>query len=97
MYFNISDHIHYTISRYRSRICQMYDIVADIYRTISCTNARLARALLTYRSAESASDWCRSPYTPSVALSCLTFPGVDLSCSVLGAWGGGRQLHQWWA
>jgi len=44
------DHIDYTISRYRSRIHREYDIVAGIYRTISCTNARLARALLTYRS-----------------------------------------------
>ena len=47
-----SDHIDYTISRYRSRIRPAYDIVAAIYRTItiSCTNARLVRALLTYRS-----------------------------------------------
>jgi len=42
-----SDHIDYTISRYRSRIRRAYDIVAAIYRTISFTNARLARALLT--------------------------------------------------
>ena len=45
-----SDHIDYTRSRYRSRIRRAYNIVAAIYRTISCTNARLARALLTYRS-----------------------------------------------
>ena len=45
-----SDHIDYTISRYRSRIRRAYDIVAAIYRTISCMNARLVRALLTYRS-----------------------------------------------
>jgi len=45
-----SDHIDYTISRYRSQIYRAYDIVAAIYRTISCTNARLSRALLAYRS-----------------------------------------------
>jgi len=36
-----SDHIDYTISRYRSWIRRAYDIAAAIYRTISCTNARL--------------------------------------------------------
>ena len=45
----ISDHIDYTISRYQSRICQAYDVVAAIYRTISCTNACLACALLAYQ------------------------------------------------
>jgi len=45
-----SDHIDYTISQYRSRIHPVYDIVAAIYRMISCTNACLTRALLTYRS-----------------------------------------------
>jgi len=38
----ISDHINYMISRYRSRIHRAYDIVAAIYRTMSCMNARLA-------------------------------------------------------
>ena len=45
-----SDHIDYMISRYQSRIRRVYDIVAAIYRKISCMNACLARALLTYRS-----------------------------------------------
>ena len=33
-----SDHIDYTISRYRSWIHRVYDIVVAIYRMISCTN-----------------------------------------------------------
>ena len=45
----ISDHIDYTISRYRSRIRRAYDIVVAIYRMTSFTNTRLSRALLTYR------------------------------------------------
>jgi len=84
-----SDHIDCTLSRYRSRIRRAYDIVVAIYRTILCTNAHLARALLTYRSS-GICIWLtslavhNSPWLPS----CLTFPGVDLSCSALGAWGG---------
>jgi len=59
-----------------------------LYRTISCTNARLARALLTYRSG-GVCVWLMSlaVHTGRGSL-CLTFPAVDLSCSALGAWGG---------
>jgi len=64
-----SDHIDYMILRYRSRIHRAYDIVEAIHRTIWCTNARLSHALLLYCSGASASDWCRLPCTPSVALS----------------------------
>jgi len=93
-----SDHINYTITRYRSRIHRAYDIVAAIYRTISCTNARLSRALLAYRSG-GVCVWLMLLAVHTVRGSlCLTFPAVDLSCSALGAWGGdwGRHLHQWW-
>jgi len=82
----LSDHIDYTISRYRSWIRRAYDIVAAIYRTISCTNARLARALLTHRIG---GVWLMSLAVHTVHGSLwLTFPVVDLSCSALGAWGG---------
>jgi len=82
-----SDHIDYTISRYWSQIRRAYDIVAAIYRTISCTNARLARALLTYCS-DGVCVWLMSLAMHTVRGSlCLTFPAVDLSCSALGAWG----------
>ena len=66
-----SDHIDYTISRYRSQIHPAYDIVAAIYRTISCTNARLTRVLLTHCSGGVCVwlTWRRSPCTPSVAPS----------------------------
>jgi len=65
-----SDHLNYTISRYQSGIHRAYDIVAAIYRTISCTNARLSRMRCSHTAAAaSASDWCRSPCTPSVAPS----------------------------
>jgi len=74
--------------RYRSWIHQAYDIVAAIYRTISCTNARLVRALLTYRSS-GVCVWLMSLAVHTVRGSlCLTFPGVDLSSSALGAWVG---------
>jgi len=83
---DFSDHIDYTISRYRSQIRRAHDIVAAIYRTISCTNARLTRALLTYSSG---GVWLMSLAVHTVRGSlCLTFPAVDLSCSTLGAWGG---------
>ena len=83
-----SDHIDYTISRYRSRIRRAYDIVAAIYRTISCTNACLARAMLTYCSG-GVCVWLMSLAVHTVRGSlCLTFPAVDLSCSALGACGG---------
>jgi len=66
-----SDHIDYTISRYRSRIHWAYDIVTAIYRTISCTNARLCSHTA---AAASASDWRRLPCKPSVA------PSASRSC-----------------
>jgi len=73
------------ISITRSRIHQAYDIVAGIYRTISCTNARLARALLTYHSG-GICVWLMSLAVHTVrGCLCLTFPVVNLSCS--GDWG----------
>jgi len=57
-----------------------------IVRYRPCTNARLARALLTYCSV---CIWLMSLAVHIVRGSlCLTFPAVDLSCSALGAWGG---------
>jgi len=83
-----SDHIDYTISRYWSRIRRAYDVMAAIYCTISCTNARLMHMLLAYRSG-GVCVWLMSLAVFTVRGSlCLTFPGIDLSCSTLGSWGG---------
>jgi len=79
-----SDHINYMILRYRSQIRQAYDIVAATYRTISWTNAHLARVLLAYCSS-GVCVWLMSLVMHTVRGSCgslcLTFPAVDLSCS----------------
>jgi len=85
-----SDYIVYTISRYRLRIQRAYDILWRPYIVRYRARTYVSRVRCSHTAAAaSASDLCRLPCTTSVQRSlCLMFPGVDLSCSALGACGG---------
>ena len=92
----ISDHIDYTISRYRSRIRQAYDIVAAVYRTISSVHERMSRACAAHILQRlHLIDVARRAHRPWLPL-----PHVPCGRPIMqriGSLGRGRQLHQWWA